>query len=184
MNLKHLLVALQLAAAFAVAGPARASEGHDHGAAPAAAGRALPRFTAVSESFELVGVLNGTQLSLYLDRFADNAPVQGAVLELEIGGSKVTVEPRADGEFAATLVAALKPGVTPVTATIAVGNENDLLAGELDVHDPPHGDGAAHRHGWREWGTWMVGGLLALVLLVWAGRKAMATRAVRAGAAA
>ncbi len=184
MNLKHFLAALQLAAAVIVAGPARASEGHDHGAAPTATGSALPRFTAVSETFELVGVLNGTQLSLYLDRFADNAPVKGATLELEIGGTKVAVEPRGEGEFAATLAAAPKPGVTPVTATIAVGDENDLLAGDLDVHAATHADGAAHRHSWKEWITWGVGGLLALVLLAWAARQVLATRAVRAGGAA
>ena len=59
--------------------PAIAGDGHDHGdAAPAATGTALPRFAAVSETFELVGVLDGKQVTLYLDRFADNAPVRGA----------------------------------------------------------------------------------------------------------
>ena len=38
-----------------------------------AAGTALPRFAAVSETFELVGVLDGKQVTLYLDRFADIA---------------------------------------------------------------------------------------------------------------
>ena len=45
-----------------------AGDGHDHGeATTSAGGPALPRFTAVSETFELVGVLNGKQLTLYLD---------------------------------------------------------------------------------------------------------------------
>ena len=45
--------------------PAIAGDGHDHGdAAPAATGTALPRFAAVSETFELVGVLDGKQVTL------------------------------------------------------------------------------------------------------------------------
>ena len=75
--------------------PAIAGDGHDHGdAAPAATGTALPRFAAVSETFELVGVLDGKQVTLYLDRFADNAPVRGAQIELEIAGAKFKAEAR------------------------------------------------------------------------------------------
>ena len=55
MKSTPILAALMLSAAW----PAWAGEGHDHGDAPAAmAGPALPRFTAVSELFELVGVLD------------------------------------------------------------------------------------------------------------------------------
>ena len=60
--------------ALAVCVPmARAGEGHDHGSeAPAAASQALPRFTAVSEAFELVGVLsgNGSPCPFMTARFA------------------------------------------------------------------------------------------------------------------
>ncbi len=90
MKSTHPLAALSLAAFLLGAGlPAVAGPGHDHGdAAPAATGSALPRFAAVSETFELVGVLDGKQVTLYLDRFADNAPVRGAKIELEIAGAK------------------------------------------------------------------------------------------------
>ena len=86
MKSTHLLAALSLAVLLlGTSMSATAGEGHDHGdAAPAAAGTALPRFAAVSETFELVGVLDGKQVTLYLDRFADNAPVRGAKIELEI----------------------------------------------------------------------------------------------------
>ena len=73
-----------------------AGEGHDHGDAPVTTGGpALPRFTAVSELFELVGVVNGKQITLYLDRFGDGSPVKDAKLELELGGVKVPVESHA-----------------------------------------------------------------------------------------
>ena len=90
MRRPHSLAALACAAWMAATAPiALAGDGHDHGDAPAASsGPALPRFAAVSETFELVGVVNGKRLTLYLDRYADGSPVKGAKLELELGGVK------------------------------------------------------------------------------------------------
>lgn len=181
MFFNHQLAALSLAAAALLPLLAHAGEGHDHGDAPAeASGPAVPRFAAVSETFELVGVVNGKQLTLYLDRFADNSPVKDAKLELELGGAKVEVKPHGEGEFEATLAQELKPGVIPVTATVVAGNETDLLAGELDVHDAAHED-AAHAHGWQEYAAWAVGGLAALALLAFVVRRVVASRKTRNG---
>ena len=115
--------ALALATAALLAAPSvQADAGHDHGAAaPSAAGPGLPRFVATSDLFELVGVVDGTRLTLYLDHSADNSPVKGAKLELELGGTKVNAKPGGDGEFEASLAQPLKPGVTPVTATVSAG---------------------------------------------------------------
>ena len=184
MNIKQTLAALRFAAALFAASPAWASDDHDHGAAPAATGSALPRFVAVSETFELVGVLSGAQLTLYLDRFDDNAPVKGATLELEIGGVKLATQPSVEGEFTAVLAAVPKPGLLPVTATVVAGNETDLLAGELDLHAAAPTEAAVHRHGWKEWAEWAIGGLVTLTVLVWAGRKLVAHRGVRNGSVA
>ena len=116
---------------------------------------ASPRFTATSETFELVGVVNGKQVTLYLDRYADGSPVKNAKLELELGGVKVPVKPHAEGEFEATLVQELKPGVVSVAATVIAGEETDLLAGELDMHEEAHAEEAtAHTHGWKEYALW------------------------------
>lgn len=188
MNFPHLSVAL-LAAAILAAAPAWAGEGHDHGdAAPAAVGQALPRFSAVSETFELVGVLNGKQITLYLDRFADNSPVRGAQIELEIGGAKFKAEAskrqQGEDEYEVVLPEAPKEGVLPVTATVTAGNEVDLLAGELDIHVEAPASEAAHTHSWTEYTGWVAGGLAALALLAWGGRRMMSARSVRAGGAA
>jgi len=184
MNFPKLPAAL-FAAALLIASPTWAGPGHDHGdAAPAAVGQALPRFTAVSETFELVGVLSGKQITLYLDRFADNSPVRGAQIELEIGGAKFKAEKHGDDEYEVVLPEAPKAGVLPVTATVTAGNEADLLAGELDIHDMAHADEAAHTHSWTEYAGWVAGGIAALGLLVWGGRRAVHARSVRAGAAA
>ena len=184
MNFPILPAAL-CAAAILVASPAWAGPGHDHGdAAPAAVGQALPRFSAVSETFELVGVLSGKQITLYLDRFADNSPVRGAQIELEIGGAKFKAEKHGDDEYEVALPEAPKPGVLPVTVTVTAGNEADLLAGELDIHEEAHADEAAHTHSWTEYAGWVAAGIAALGLLVWGGRRAVHARSVRTGAAA
>ena len=184
MNFPNLPAAL-CAAAILASSPAWAGPGHDHGdAAPAAVGQAQPRFSAVSETFELVGVLSGKQITLYLDRFANNSPVRGAQIELEIGGAKFKAEKQGDDKYEVVLPEAPKPGVLPVTATVTAGNEADLLAGELDIHDMAHADEAAHTHSWTEYAGWVAGGIAALGLLVWGGRRAVHARNVRAGAAA
>ncbi|HEX2009705.1 MAG TPA: hypothetical protein VJN44_02095 [Roseateles sp.] len=137
------LLALLLAAGL----PARSGEGHDHDApAAAAAAPALPRFAASSELFELVGVLDGRSLTLYLDRAADNAPVTDASLELELGGARLKAAPKAGaaGEFSVQLAQAPRPGLVPVTATVTAGADSDLLAGELDLHGSDDGGHAGH----------------------------------------
>jgi hypothetical protein len=181
----HPAMATLIAAATFIVVPAQAGEGHDHGdEAPATVGQALPRFTAESEGFELVGVLSGQQITLYLDRFADNSPVRGAQIELEIGGTKFKAMPHGEDEYEVLLPQVPKPGVLPVTATITAGNDADLLAGELDIHEAAHADEAAHTDTWAEFTAWGAGGLAALALFGWGGRRLMTVRHVRAGGAA
>ena len=174
-----------LVAASLFASPAWAGEGHDHGdAAPATVGQAPPRFSAVSETFELVGVLSGKQITLYLDRFADNSPVRGAQIELEIGGAKFKAEKLGEHEYQVVLPEALKPGVLPVTATVIAGKETDLLAGELDIHDEAHSEGAVASFAWKAYAGWAAGGVAVVALLLWGGRRVMGARSVRAEGAA
>jgi hypothetical protein len=161
MFLMLLLVAALLWFGNAIAGP-----GHDHGdEAPTTGGIALPRFAATSELFELVGVLNGTRLTLYLDHSDTNAPVKDAQLELEFAGTKLKVEPHGEGEFEATLPAAPKPGVIAIAAVVVAGQQTDLLAGELDLHDDKAETAASDAIDWRQVLPW-AGGLIALVGLI------------------
>lgn len=174
MKSTPILAALMLSAAWS----SWAGEGHDHGDVPAAmAGPALPRFTAVSELFELVGVLDDKHLTLYLDRAADNSPVKDAKLELELGGVKVPVQAHGEGLFEATLSAVPAPGEIPVAATVMAGEETDLLAGELDVHEVEDEAGdAAHAHGWEEYAYWAAAAVIGLVGLIWLIRRLRAPR--------
>ncbi len=183
---RHIAPPALAAAAFAVllaaSQPARADDGHghDHDAPPSATAAALPRFATASEAFELVGVLDGKKLALYLDHAATNEPVQNARLELEIGSEKVAPEAVAAGEFQAVLSREPGDGVTPVTATIAADDESDLLAGELDIHHdaPAAPDGAGARNGSRltGWPMWCGIGLILLALLFAAVRSGAARR--------
>lgn len=163
---------------------AHADAGHDHGdAKPRVAGPELPRFAAGSDLFEVVGVVNGRQITLYLDRSTDNSPVKGATLELEFGGSKLGVTPRGEGEFEATLPQPLKAGVVPVTVTVVAGAETDLLAGEFNVAEEVH---AAVQQGrsWTMAASWAVAGLAGLAVLAWAIRLMLTRRVGRTGGAA
>lgn len=184
MRLTSFIAALSVAAAAFLPPLARAGEGHDHGeAAPAATGPALPRFAAVSETFELVGVLNGKQITLYLDRAADNTPVPDAQIEIEIAGTKLKAEKHEDA-YEVVLAAEPKPGVLPITATVTAGADTDLLAGELDLHERAHADESAHVHSWREYAGWAAGAVAALVVLIVVGRRVAASRQTSVGAAA
>ena len=186
MKSTHPLAVLSLAAFLLGTGmPALAGEGHDHGdATPVATGKALPRFAAVSETFELVGVLDGKQVTLYLDRFADNTPVRGAKIDLEIAGAKFSAQSHGDDAYEIVLKEAPKPGVLPITATVTAGSDVDLLAGELDLHEAPHADDPVHQHSWKEYAGWGAGALAALIALILIGRRIAAGRQRTTGAVA
>lgn len=170
MKILRAFAAIGCAALFALAGtPSFAGDGHDHGESSSPKVEAVsPRFTAVSESFELVGVVNGKQVTVYLDRFADNSPVKDAQIELELGGVKLALKSHAEGEYEADLPKVLKPGVIPVVATVIVGQDTDLLAGELDMHDADLNkgkSGARYRDWWQKVLVRLLLGLLVLSLI-------------------
>jgi hypothetical protein len=183
---------------FAAALPAGAGPGHDHGdEAPAVpSGPALPRATAGSDLFELVAVLDGRQLTVFIDRAATNEPVVGGQLELELAGQKLQAQAvdtakvgAAGGDFTFTLPEPLKPGVHPLTATVTAGPDIDLLAGEFSIPDAADAGGHTHggwfgelvAHGPGPWG-WALGAVLAAAAAV--GTLRWRRRAARPGVVA
>lgn len=131
---------LSTIAPVALAGPGHdhGDGGHDHGeAATSDAGSGSPRFAVQSELFEAVGVLQGGELSVFVDRYADNAPVLDATVELESGTFKATGKPQEDhGDYSFDAAAFAAPGRYPIVLTIAAGDDVDLLAGNLVVPEP------------------------------------------------
>lgn len=171
MKLKHLLPALLFGSALL--GPVWAGPGHDHGdEAPTASGPSLPRFVAQSDSFELVGVLDGKTITLYLDQAASNVPVTKAQLEIEFAGTKLQAVAQPDGSFRVELPQAPKPGVIPITATVSTESDADLLAGELDLHGEAGEEPHVHRRNWLALAPAIVAGPVVFgAVVLWSRRK-------------
>lgn len=180
-----LFAAALVAATFAAT--AYAGGDHDHGdAPPLAAGDAVPAVTAVSETFELVGRLNASELSILIDRAETNAPVMNAKLSVEVDGLRADAPFHADhGDYAVADAAVLKhlhaAGVKTLTFTLVADEDSDLLTGELDVHDAAH---SAAPESLRDWKTTTLWGAGALLVLVGGGLAVRRMRRVRAGGAA
>lgn len=148
---------------------AHAGPGHDHGAGDSkVSGSALARFAAVSEEFELVGIVEGQRITLYLDRFADNTQVRDAQIEIEIAGNKYNAKKFGEDDYEIILKEELKSGMIAVTATVNAGDVTDLLATELDMHKDEQGQ--VTRFSWKAMALWTGAALLALLALAAARR--------------
>jgi phosphate/sulfate permease len=150
-----------IAAAF-LASAAWAHGGEDHGdaAAPVMAGDVAPRTSAQSDEFELVAVLAAGKLTLYLDRYADNAPVPDAEVEIESGAFKAVAAQIAPGVYSVSGQAFAQPGRHPLTISVQAGESADLLTATLDI--AASAAGVEHVHSWDEWALWGAAGSLLL----------------------
>lgn len=167
--------ALACAATF----PSLAGEGHDHGAEPAAAeGQASPRVEAHSDLFELVGIVENGQMTVYLDRYATNEPVAGAKIEFEAGANKGVAAAQPDGTYLIKFDALTKPGELPFSFTVAAGSDTDLLAGDLRIQDT-HAHEEAAAKPWLRWAGMAAAALAALAAVLFAIRKFARRRAHR-----
>ena len=138
---RRVLTGFLLGAAVLLASPqiVLAHEGHDHGApaaAPLPTQALTPKFVAVSEDFELVGVLSREALTLYLDDTRTNRPIDGATLELASEGLTGKAEREAPGTYRLALKAPLPAGSYALTLSIDSAQGSDLLTARLDVAKP------------------------------------------------
>ncbi len=132
-------IACAVAAAVLLAtARAPAHEGHDHGPPPpAAASPASPRVVATSEKYQLVGIVEGEVLVVYLDRAEDNAPVTGATIEVALDGEAFKAElQEKTGTYEVTAPGLRKPGSHEVLVTLSEGGAHDLLVGTLVIPPP------------------------------------------------
>ena len=160
-----------VALAFAAALPAWGSEGHNHDAPPAGGqGQASPRIEAHSDLFELVGVVDKGQMTVYLDRYATNEPVTNAKIEFESGAQKGFATAQPDGTYLIKFDALSKPGGHPFSFTVAAGTDTDLLAGELHIEDP-HAHEEVTGRPWARWAGLAAAGLAAFAAAVLTRRK-------------
>ena len=111
-----------------------AHEEHDHGAVPAAISiPAMPRAEAGSDTFELVAVASGGDLTIYLDRFGSNEPVSDAVIAVETPQGNVDAKISTDGTYKLSAPWAEKPGRYDLIFTVTKGDDADVLTLTLDV---------------------------------------------------
>lgn len=122
--LRALAVTAVLCGAIA---PASAHEGHDHEEQQPVSAGALPRGEAASDAFEIVAIVRGENLEIYLDRFATNEPVTGATLEVESPDGPVKAAASADGTYRVAAPWLAKSGHTDLIFTVTAGDTTDIL---------------------------------------------------------
>lgn len=128
-----LMAPLALAFLLSIA-PLEAHEGHDHGAPPApVATTGSPRLALHSDAYELVAILRGNRLTLFLDRYAGNEPVTDAGLVVTIGsGVDVTATPTPDGTYVVASDRLVGAGPLELVFAITHARGDDLLIGTLE----------------------------------------------------
>ena len=153
--MKRIFAALGVAALTTLLGASwlSAHEGHDHDAAPLPASVSIaPRAEATSDAFELTAIAQGSELAIYLDRFATNEPVEGAAIEVETPNGPVTARAHGDSyEIPATWL--LKPGRYDLIFTVMAQESAEVLPLTLEIPDarfesPPIGDTSARAERW------------------------------------
>ena len=128
---------LLLVTSVAWAASAYAHEGYEHTPATSGAGApSAPRLTVESEAYELVAVLKNDQLTIYLDRFEDNAPVTDAKITVMIDGEPVMAESSPDGTYVLTSNLFSGRDSVELVFDIRAPGVDDLLIGRLWLPAP------------------------------------------------
>jgi len=158
---KHAVAVALLSVALTTMNPAFGHGGEDHGAPPPPVAQAVElRTAAATEEFEVVTLLEGKKLVVYVDRFASNEPVAQAKVEIEGAGLKGVATEAAPGTYVLDVAAALPPARHPLTISVEAGDSLDLLTATLDTSTSVVIE--QHTHGWSEWLVWGVSGTLLL----------------------
>jgi cobalt-zinc-cadmium efflux system membrane fusion protein len=93
-----------------------------------------PRVTAHSELYELVGIVRGERLSIYLDHFDTNEPVADAKVKVAIGDAgPVDAEPTENGVYTISFPRLARSGSVEVVFNVTAASGDDLLVGALTL---------------------------------------------------
>jgi len=137
---------------FAKSEVALAGPGHDHGESQKLhAGIVMPRFFAESDLYEVVGVVKGKKMTVYLDRFQTNETVNNADIQIDFDDQSLRLIPKSDGVYEGTFGKDLVSKEIAVSIFIKVGDESDILVTTYDSTDKSSKD----TFGWQVWGTWI-----------------------------
>lgn len=121
--------------------PLLAHEGHDHGAqTPAPIANLVPRGEAASETYEVVTVARGGALTVYVDRFSTNEPVDDATVEIETPAGPATATGKPGEPYRLTAPWSSKPGSYDLIFTVTKAGSADVLPLTLIVPANESGD--------------------------------------------
>lgn len=135
MTIRPFLASLSLI--LALAAPAAAHEGHDHGAPPPPVSATIaPRADASSEDFELVIVARDGRLQIYLDTFRGNEPVTEAAIEVDGPAGTVKAEPDGSGGYVLPAPWLANPGDHALAVTVQAKDIVDVLTATLTMPAP------------------------------------------------
>lgn len=128
------VVACLIVASTMFVSPARAHEGHDHGAPPTPVSTTIaPRVDASSTVFEVIAVLRNEKLMIFVDRFVTNEPVTDATVEIETPAGMVKASANPDGTYAVPAPWVKKGGSLDLIFTVTAGADIDVLTGTLKL---------------------------------------------------
>jgi RND family efflux transporter MFP subunit len=121
-----------------------AHEGHDHNdGRPPLPTSTYPRVTTKSELYEVVGILKGGHLAIYLDELGTNRPVTEAQLRVTIGdGEPIEAGPAENGVFAISSPRLAEAGSVEVLFDISASHGDDLLVGNISTPQASPGAGS------------------------------------------
>ncbi len=168
-------IAIIAAPAFATA-----HEGHDH-AAPSFSPIPLAlRAEDKSDQLELLAVLDGAKLTIYVDRYDTNEPVRDARVEVEGAGIKEVATQAGPGVYTLAAPASLSvPGKHALTLSVEAREISDLLSVSLNV--PAPANAVANPTSRDEWAVWGLSGALAIAALAMVAMRQRRNRRSHAG---
>jgi len=146
---------------------AHGADDHEHATTAGLTTQVAPRASAQTEDFELLMVLQGRQLIIYLDRFADNQPVLDAQLELESAGLKAIAKQSSPGVYVLDLPKGWleKSGKYAFSISVEVGDLGDVMTASLEIPElnDTHQDEHEHTSIFSTWWKWLLAATLLLI---------------------
>lgn len=132
-RLQSTLAALALSITLLLASVSAQAHAEGAAAADPAAASIEPRVEASSADVELLGIVEGLRLTVYLDRFATNEPLDGAKLAVERLGESFDAQALGDGVYAFALPWLASAGSHALLFTVVAPDLSDLLTATLEL---------------------------------------------------
>ena len=151
----------------------------DHGAAAAASAPtgAKPRIEARTATVELVAAVDADDMTIWIDGWADNAPITGANLNVTIDGQSRSAK-SAGGVYTVSDPKLEIAGAHQLAFLITRAGSVESLSAELTI---PKADTSLEGGGWTYWFVAAAIAVLAIIAFIfWRSRKAGAALAMAA----